>query len=140
MLMQTKDAPLMMGDLPIEAERVTAVPSTIPAGPMFELIEETTWEALRASGRQWPFDRPVLVKGGVKHWPSFSKWSFESLADVCESDASEAPVKFTDGLVEQGVTKGRPFLPVAPYLRELGKAALKTTDPEAGLLTMARLE
>ncbi len=140
MLMQTKDAPLMVGDLSIEAEVVADVPTTIPVGPEFELIEETTWQGLSASGGQWPFDRPVLVKGGVKHWPSFSQWSFESLADICESDASEAPVKFTDGLVEQGVTKGRPFLPVAPYLRELGKAALTTPDPDAGLLTMARLE
>lgn len=125
--------------LPIEAERVTEPPREVPVGPSFELIEETTWEALKASGRRWPFARPVLVKGGVKHWPAFSQWSFEHLAKVCESQGSEAPVKFTDGLVEQGVTKGRPFLPVAPYLRELGKAALKPADPEAGLLTLARL-
>lgn len=126
--------------LPIEAERVTDAPRNVPTGPSFQLIEETTWEALQASGRQLPFERPVLVKGGVKHWPAFSKWSFEHLAGVCESKGSEAPVKFTDGLVEQGVTKGRPFLPVAPYLRELGKQSLATPDPAAGLLPKARLE
>jgi hypothetical protein len=126
--------------LPIEAERVTDAPRNVPTGPSFQVIEETTWEALEASGRQLPFERPVLVKGGVKHWPAFSKWSFEHLASVCESKGAEAPVKFTDGLVEQGVTKGRPFLPVAPYLRELGKQALATPDPAAGLLPKARLE
>lgn len=136
MLMPTHD----LLSLPIEAERVTDAPRDVPTGPGFQLIEETTWEALEASGRQLPFERPVLVKGGVKHWPAFSKWSFEHLAGVCESKGSEAPVKFTDGLVEQGMTKGRPFLPVAPYLRELGKAALIAPNPAAGLLPKARLE
>ncbi len=115
-------------------------PTHAPLGPRFELIEETNWEAVKRSGRVWPFSRPVLVKGGVKESPAFKKWSFEHLASICESNSSAAPVKFTDGLVEQGVTKGRPFLPVAPYLRELGKIALKTPDPEAGLLPRARLD
>jgi hypothetical protein len=128
-----------LGGIPIEAERVATAPVAI-AGPEFELIEETTWEALKTSGRQWPFERPVLVKGGVRHWPAFNDWSFDYLASVCDSAASEAPVKFTDGLVEQGVTKSRPFLPVASYLRELGKAALKIPDPDTGLLPMAWLE
>ncbi|WP_068833717.1 cupin-like domain-containing protein [Polaromonas jejuensis] len=125
---------------PIEAEPVKHAPVHIPTGPSFEVVEETTWEALKASGRQWPFSRPVLVKGGVKHWPAARIWSFEHLAGICEGSGSEAPVKFTDGLVEQGVTKGRPFLPVAPYLRELGKAAQKEPHPAAGLLPKARLE
>ncbi len=123
----------------IEAQKLAAPASPAPAGPSFELIEEITWDELRRSGRQFPFERPLLVKGGVKHWPAFSKWSFEHLADICESQGAQAPVKFTDGLVEQGVTKGRPFLPVAPYLRELGKAAQKAADPEAGLISRARL-
>ncbi|SFC46434.1 Cupin-like domain-containing protein [Polaromonas sp. OV174] len=123
---------------PIEAELVAAPPAQAPIGPSFELIEETTWEALKQSGRQWPFARPVLIKGGIKHWPAFEKWSFEHLAGICEGQGAEAPVKFTDGLVEQGLTKGRPFLPVAPYLRELGKAAQKAPSPAAGLLPKAR--
>ena len=138
MLMPTQQGPLMVGGLKIEADVVTASALAAPVGPSFELIEETTWEALQATGRQWPFDRPLLVKGGVKHWPAFKQWTFDSLADVCEAGGSEAPVKFTDGLVEQGATKGRPFLPVAPYLRELGKAALKAPDPAAGLLPRTR--
>jgi hypothetical protein len=120
--------------LPIEAERVTGAPAHAPKGPSFELIEETTWEELERAGRRPPFDKPVLVKGGIHHWPAWKKWSFEFLADVCAGKGSEVPVKFTDGLVEQGVTKGRPFLPVAPYLRELGKAAQRAPDPMAGLL------
>ena len=50
-----------LGGMPIEAERVNAAPVAI-AGPEFELIEETTWEALEGSGRQSPFERPVLVQ------------------------------------------------------------------------------
>lgn len=123
---------------PIEAEPVDTAATHVPVGPSFEMVEETTWDALKASGRQWPFDRPVLVKGGVQHWPAFRQWSFESLADRCAGDALQAPVKFTDGLVEQGVTKGRPFLQVTPYLRALGQAALKAPDPAAGWLPMAR--
>ena len=56
----------------------------------------------------------MLVKCGVKHWLASQTWSFEHLVGICEGSGSEAPVKFTDGLVEQDVTKGRPFLPVLP--------------------------
>lgn len=125
--------------IPIEAQALARTLVPAPRGPWFQLIEETSWDALLQSDRHWPFDRPVLVKGGVRHWPAFSTWSFDTLADVCERQAFEAPVKFTDGLVEQGLTKGRPFLPVAPYLRALGNSALKAPDPAAGLLPEARL-
>lgn len=117
------------------------------------LIEETTWDALKRSGRQWPFAHPVLVKGGVKHWPAYSKWTFDYLASACEGQGAHLDhpgekgakkgvaeaVKFTDGLVEQGQTKGRPLLPVAPYLRALESAALQPPDAAAGLLSAARL-
>ena len=126
----------------IEAQAADASMAAAPLGPRFELIEETSWQTLKDTGRHWPFKRPVLVKGGIKDWPAFQKWSFEHLAEVCDSAASgmsAAPVKFTDGLVEQGVTKGRPFLPVAPYLRTLGQTALTPPDPDRGLLPLARL-
>ena len=122
----------------IQAQKVSRAPDFVPRGPDFTLMEETTWDALQKSGRTWPFAQPLLVKGGVKHWRAYSQWSFESMADLCESDASRVPAKFTDGLVEQGQTKGRPYLPVAPYLRELGKVALDTPDPAAGLLPLNR--
>ena len=138
MLMPVNPKPLSVSGLKIEAELIAASTLTAPVGPRFELVEETTWQDLQASGRQWPFDRPLLVKGGVRHWPAFQQWTFDSLADVCEASASQAPVKFTDGLVEQGVTKGRPFLPVAPYLRELGEAAMTAANPAAGLLPRAQ--
>ena len=118
---------------------MATAPGAAWPGPGFALVEETTWDALVRSARRWPFDRPLLVKGGVQHWPACKKWSFDYLADICERHGAEAPVKFTDGLVEQGLTKGRPFLPVAPYLRELGRLALTAPDPAAGLLSQARL-
>ncbi len=108
------------------------------AGPRFQLIEETTWEHFRASGRQIPLLRPLLVKGGVAHWPAARQWSFERLAQCGEAGGKGLTTKFTDGLVEQGITEGRPYLPVAPYLRELAQAATRPHDPEAALLPLSR--
>lgn len=125
--------------MPIEARRTLATPQNVPAGPLFSLVEETTWDTLKTSGRQWPFDRPLLVKGGVSGWKAAQSWSFESLAQVCDTAGAQVPVKFTDGLVEQGATHGRPYLPVAPYLRELGALARQAPDPAAGLLPLAML-
>jgi hypothetical protein len=137
--MPGNDAPLMMGELPMEAGPPAGAQAAALQGARFSLIEETSWDALKKSGRSWPFERPLLVKGGVTHWPAFRHWSFDYLAELCEADALEAPVKFTDGLVEQGLTKGRPLLPVAPYLRALGSAALTPAAPGAALLPVARL-
>ena len=126
--------------LPVEAEKSTSPPRNVPDGPSFTRVEEITWEALKTSGRRWPFERPLLVKGAVAHWPAAQQWSFESLADVCAHADTQAPAKFTDGLVEQGLTAGRPMLPVAPYLRELGQLARQPLEPEIGLLPLPRLD
>lgn len=128
-----------MQHLPIEAMMTGAAPQQVPIGPSFSRVEETTWDALKAAGRRWPFERPLLVKGGVADWAAARDWSFESLAQVCEQADAQVPAKFTDGLVEQGRTAGRPMLPVAPYLRELGQLALSPADPGAGLLPLAQL-
>lgn len=109
---------------------------TAPLGPRFQLIEETTWEALAREGRQAPFQRPVLVKGGLRHWPA-AQWSFESLAQLQNAHGRPVTTKFTDGLVEQGVTQGRPFLPVEPYLHELTQAE-QAPEADTGLLPLAR--
>ena len=146
MWMPAFNSPASVDGISMEAERVTPALSVDPVGapgllgPSFTLVEETTWAALQQANRHWPFDRPVLVKGGVRDWPAFGNWSFDALAQVCEASPQGAAVKFTDGLVEQGVTKGRPLLPVAPYLKALGQAALRGPNPEAGLLARSRLE
>ncbi len=127
--------------------KTMAVPNT--SGPEFTLIEETTWEALRASGRHQGtahnhtplFDRPVLVKGGLSHWPAYQRWSFEHLAQCVRTrhaDGRTLTTQFTDGLVEQGITQGRPYLPVAPYLQTLAEAALAPPDLEAALLPLSQ--
>lgn len=55
----------------IEAEPACEPITHAPPGPRFELIEDTNREALKRSGRQWPFSRPALVKGGAKNQPAF---------------------------------------------------------------------
>ena len=65
---------------PVEAEKVCSPPSHVPVGPAFSQVEETTWDALKASGQRWPFERPVLVKGGVADLCIFdpsSEWTVE---------------------------------------------------------------
>ena len=46
--------------------------------------------------------------------------------------------RFQDGLVEQGSTQPLPFLPVAPYLRELSRAATNPLPADVGLLPDCR--
>ncbi|MDB6140691.1 MAG: Hypoxia-inducible factor 1 alpha inhibitor, partial [Verrucomicrobiaceae bacterium] len=80
--------------------------------------------------------RPLLVKGAVKQWPAWGKWSFEKLADLKRKDGSDVITSFQNGLVEQGVTKEPLDLPVAPYLRELAEEARKVRaewSEDAGL-------
>jgi Cupin-like domain len=117
------------------------------SGPEFTLIEETTWDALRARGfdRNALFNRPVLVKGGLAGWQAYQRWSFEHLAHYVQAGGSGGQTlsntlttKFTDGLVEQGITQGRPYLPVAPYLQTLAEDELVLANPEAALLPLSQ--
>ena len=105
-------------------------------GPSFQLVDTITAEELNRAGGFQPRSRPLLVKGAVKQWPAWDKWSFEKLADLKRKDGSEVISSFQNGLVEQGVTKQPLDLPVAPYLRELGEAARtirQNWDVDAGL-------
>jgi Cupin-like domain len=121
------------------------------SGPEFTLIEETTLDALRARGhdRDSLFNRPVLVKGGLTEWQAYQRWSFEHLAHYVQAGRSVGKTqtnavtnplttKFTDGLVEQGITQGRPYLPVAPYLQTLAEDELVLANPEAALLPLSQ--
>lgn len=92
-------------------------------GPRFQLVDTITAEELARKGGFQPRLRPLLVKGAVKQWPAWDKWSFEKLADLKRKDGTEVVTSFQNGLVEQGVTKEPLDLPVAPYLRELAEEA-----------------
>jgi len=80
-----------------------------------------------------------LVKGAVRHWPAWENWSFDKLAALCEARAANLVSSFQTGLTEQGATRPRAELAVAPYLRELGRAALlPPADPRRALLSLER--
>ncbi len=94
-------------------------------GPTFQLVDTITIEELEKQGGFKPRTRPLLVKGAVKRWPAWEKWTFNQIADLKHKDGSEVVTSFQNGLVEQGVTKEPLMLPVAPYLRELEDEAAK---------------
>jgi len=106
-------------------------------GPLFTLAEEIPWDSLVRDGFR-SFNKPLLVKGAVRAWPAGVKWTFSHLADLRRPDGREIICRFQDGLVEQGSTRPLPYLPVAPYLRELAQAAKDVASPPEGLLPESR--
>lgn len=105
-------------------------------GPLFTLAEETTPEALAHQHRD--FNQPLLVKGALRAWPAWERWSFDKLAEWRLPNGKEVVRRFQDGLVEQGKTQPLPVLPVGPYLRELSTASRIGVSEDAGLLPMSR--
>jgi hypothetical protein len=103
-------------------------------GPSFQLVDTIEWENLARDHRFGPRTQPLLVKGAVRAWPAWERWSFESLAELRRPDGSEVVRCFQNGLVEQGATRQPLDLPVAPYLRELGQLARQPVPADCGLL------
>jgi lysine-specific demethylase 8 len=92
-------------------------------GPEFQFVETIEWDELQKQGGFQPRGLPLLVKGAVKQWPAWDRWTFENLAQLKRPDGSEVVTSFQNGLVEQGVTRQPLIQPVAPYLRELAERA-----------------
>ncbi len=116
-----------------------AVPTAV--GPQFEFVDEVAWDELAASGGFGRRTRPLLVKGAVRAWPAWERWSFDRLADLRKPDGSEAVARFITGVVEQGATREQYDAPVGPYLRELARTADRAAAmprPDAGLLSDRR--
>ena len=101
-------------------------------GPSFRLVEEVSFDAVEFGAGVAARDAPLLVKGAVRHWPAWEKWSFGNLAHMCEADTSAHRASFQTGLTEQGATRQRVNRDVSPYLREL--AAARRPDPARALL------
>ncbi|MBX3585242.1 MAG: cupin-like domain-containing protein [Ramlibacter sp.] len=99
-------------------------PMTQPTGPTFQRIEEVPFAAFEQGGHIAGRRTPLLVKGAVRHWPAWDRWSFDHLADLCEDRPEPITARFQTGLTEQGATRQARHLPVAPYLRELGRQAV----------------
>jgi hypothetical protein len=103
-------------------------------GPSFELVDEVAWEDLQRDSRFGPRKRPLLVKGAVRAWPAWERWSFERLAALRRADGSEVVFRFQNGLVEQGVTRPPLDLPISPYIKDLAAGASQPRPPDLGLL------
>jgi len=130
------DTPAAFEDDRRTRERIDAAH---PLGPSFRLVDEVACEDLVRGGGFGRRDAPLLVKGAVRMWPAWERWSFESLARLRYADGSEAIARFQNGLVEQGRTRPPLDLPVAPYLLELARnAASAGGGRRVGLLTDRR--
>lgn len=103
-------------------------------GPTFQLIDEIAWTDLASNQRAFgPRTKPLLVKGAVRAWPAWERWSFENLANLHRPDGSEVVFRFQNGLVEQGVTRPPLDLPIGPYIRQLAESGSRVA-PDAGLV------
>ncbi len=103
-------------------------------GPSFELVETVDWQDLVRRGGFGARSAPLLIKGAVRQWPAFERWTFERLAALRRPDGSEVVFRFQNGLVEQGVTRPPLDLPISPYIEGLSRAAATPVDDAAGLL------
>jgi Cupin-like domain len=96
-------------------------------GPTFQLVDTISAEEFENKMGK-TFNRPLLVKGAVKQWPAWEKWTFSQIAKLKNPKGQEVITSFQNGLVEQGVTKEPLMLPTTPYLLELEAAAKKTRE------------
>ena len=74
-----------------------------------------------SAGGFGPRTSPLLVKGAVREWPAYERWTFERLAALRRPDGSDVVFRFQNGLVEQGVTKPPLDLAIGPYIAGLGR-------------------
>ncbi|HJZ59758.1 MAG TPA: cupin-like domain-containing protein, partial [Gemmataceae bacterium] len=116
------------------APRNTAVSAPPAIGPLFEFVDQIGWEEFKLQGGFGWQDRPLLVKGAVRTWPAWERWSFERLADLRRPDGSEVVARFITGVTEQGITRDQPRLPIAPYLHSLARSAAFGVPDDSGLL------
>jgi hypothetical protein len=58
-------------------------------GPSFELVETIAWEDLVRRGGFGARSAPLLIKGAVRQWPAFDRWTFDRLAALRQPDGSE---------------------------------------------------
>jgi Cupin-like domain len=125
----------------VSANAAAAAPratSAAVAGPDFQFVDEITWEELVARGKFAPPTRPVLIKGAVKAWPAWKRWTFEKLARLKRKDGGVVTASFQNGLVEQGVTKKPVIQPVGPYLQDLARQGEAPIPEDMGLLSSRR--
>jgi lysine-specific demethylase 8 len=96
-------------------------------------VDEVPPSSLDAGVRRNP-QAPLLVRGAIRSWPAFGRWTFDFLAGLRKPDGQDVRVRFQDGLVEQGSTRPLPVLPVAPFLNSLSTDASRPVPEDRGLL------
>lgn len=107
-------------------------------GPTFQLVEQYNAEDLSKLGGFGARNNPILIKGAVKAWPAWEKWSFDYLATLRKPNGEDAITEFQNGVVEQGKTNAYNVGPVSTYFAELAEEARKPQPIERGLLTAER--
>jgi lysine-specific demethylase 8 len=110
-------------------------------GPSFEFVDEVNWDELEEGGGFGRRSRPLLIKGAVRMWPAWQRWSFARLAELRRPDGSEPVTRFITGVVEQGATRPQYDGPVGPYLRDLAETSVRAaSEPrdDVGLLSDRR--
>lgn len=83
-------------------------------GPTFTKAPEGTIDEIARARRDL---RPILIRGAIRAWPAFERWSFEYLADQCAGVST----KVQGGLIEQGASKPVVEASVTNYVRGLGQ-------------------
>jgi lysine-specific demethylase 8 len=107
-------------------------------GPSFQLVDTVAWEDLSRAGGFGPRSTPLLIKGAVRQWPAWERWSFEKLGQLRRPDGSELVFRFQNGLVEQGVTRQPLDLPIGSYIRDLAQRAGQPVPDDVGLMPLRR--
>src|SRR5580765_4389962 len=117
--------------------KVRIMPDTF-SGPTFRLVDTIDWHDVVRQGGFGARTSPLLVKGAVRAWPAFERWTFEKLAALRKPDGSEVVFRFQNGLVEKGVTRPPLDLAISPYIEGLARSGAQskksTENIEKGLL------
>src|SRR5678809_505683 len=128
-----------------DSDYAKAKEQTMPesfTGPTFRKVETIDWHEVVRQGGFGARTSPLLVKGAVRAWPAFERWTFEKLAALRKPDGSQVVFRFQNGLVEQGVTKPPLDLAISPYIEGLALSSAQSQKSNArsekGLLSYSR--
>jgi len=107
-------------------------------GPSMQLVEQVAFEDLDKIGGFGARTTPILIKGALKSWPAWDRWSFDFLTTLRKPDGKEIVTEFQNGVVEQGKTNAYNMGPMTPYFAELAEVARKPHPVDRGLVTAER--
>jgi lysine-specific demethylase 8 len=103
------------------------------AGPTLTSVDQIDAAELEREGGFRSHTRPLLVRGAIKQWPAYSRWTFDRLARLRGAEGGEVVTSFQNGLVEQGRTRQPVLQAIKPYLEDLARQPVPDVS-ETGLL------